>query len=303
MSTYNITIQKTSNENIIKFATDSFLTQATSYEFNSPEEAKLSPLASELFKLPFTKTVFISQNFIALEKKPIVDWDAIEDVLANLIQKYLQSGQNVISTSKQKVPITIYAESTPNPEVMKFVANKRLVEEGKYEFTNADEAAQAPIAKALFDFPYVSQVFITSNYISVSKFNVVSWEEVLHELRSFIKNYIENGNTILEAELLESNQATQTEMKDITEEEYNNLPADERKIVSLIKEFVEPAVNSDGGHIAFKAFIPETKTVQVVLHGACSGCPSSSYTLKSGIENILKKFMPGQVAHVEAING
>lgn len=300
MTTHNISIEKTSNEHIIKFATDVFLTQATSYEFNSAEEASVSPLASELFKLPFVKTIFISQNFIAMEKIPVVDWEMVQDVVAEVIEKYLNSGQKVISTAKQKTPITIYAESTPNPEVMKFVANKRLVPEGKYEFRNIEEATHAPLAKALFDFPFISQVFITSNYISISKYNVVSWEEVTLELREFIKNFIENGNSIIKAEAL---QDKQKEMKDITEEEYNSLGASERKIVSLIKEFVEPAVNSDGGHIAFQSFDREKKTVHVVLHGACSGCPSSTYTLKGGIENILKKFMPGEVAHVEAING
>lgn len=299
MMTYNISIEKTSNEHIIKFATDTFLTQAESYEFSNAEEAAISPLASELFKMPFVKTVFISQNFIALEKIPITDWDKVQEVIAEVIKKYLDSGQKVISTAKKIVPITIYAESTPNPEVMKFVANKRLVESGKYEFRNAEEAKHAPIAQALFGFPFISQVFITSNYISISKFNVISWEEVTLELREFIKKYIEEGNEVILAEAMEE----QSEMKDITEQEYNSLAEDERKIVSIIKEYIEPAVNSDGGHIAFKSFDRERKTVEVVLHGACSGCPSATHTLKGGIESILKKFMPNEVAHVEAYNG
>lgn len=300
MTTYNISIEKTSNEHIIKFATDTFLTQAQSYEFNNPEEAAVSPLASQLFQLPFVKTVFVSQNFIALEKIPITDWEKVQDVIAEVIKKYLDSGQKVISTAKKLVPITIYAESTPNPEVMKFVANKRLVESGKYEFRNAEEAINAPLAQVLFDFPFISQVFITSNYISISKFNVISWEEVILELREFIKSYLEKGNEVIKSEALELEQA---EMKDITEEQYNSLGEVERKIVSIIKEYIEPAVNSDGGHIAFKSFNPEKKTVEVVLHGACSGCPSAAHTLKGGIESILKKFMPNEVAHVEAFNG
>ena len=299
MTTYNISIEKTSNEHIIKFATDTFLTEAESYEFSNADEAAISPLASQLFKMPFVKTVFVSQNFIALEKLPITDWDSVQEVIAEVIRKYLDSGQKVISTAKKRVPITIYAESTPNPEVMKFVANKYLVESGKFEFQNAQEAKHAPIAQALFNFPFISQVFITSNYISISKFNVVSWEEVTLELREFIKNYIEEGNEIIKAEAIEE----QGEMKDITEQEYNSLADDERKIVSIIKEYIEPAVNSDGGHIAFKSFDRERKTVEVVLHGACSGCPSATHTLKGGIESILKKFMPKEVAHVEAYNG
>lgn len=300
MTTYNISIQETSNEHIIKFATDTFLTQAKSYEFNSAEEAAISPLASQLFKMPFVKTVFISQNFIALEKIPVTDWDKVQDILAQVIQKYLDSGQKVISTSKKLVPITIYAESTPNPEVMKFVANRLLVEEGIYEFLNTDNTENAPIAKALFDFPFISQVFITSNYISISKYNVVSWEEITLELREFIKNYIEKGNDII---LTDSSEQTQGEMKDISENQSKGLGETEQKIVSIIKEYIEPAVNNDGGHIAFKSFDREKKTVEVVLHGACSGCPSSSQTLKGGIQSILAKFMPNEVAHVVAHNG
>src|SRR5690625_6386919 len=142
---------------------------------------------------------------------------------------------------------------------MKFVANKYLVESGKFEFQNAQEAKHAPIAQALFNFPFISQVFITSNYISISKFNVVSWEEVTLELREFIKNYIEEGNEIIKAEAIEE----QGEMKDITEQEYNSLADDERKIVSIIKEYIEQAVNSDDRHIDFISFDRERKTVEV----------------------------------------
>lgn len=300
MTTYNISIQKTSNEHIIKFATDTFLTQAKSYEFKNAEEAAISPLASQLFKMPFVKTVFISQNFIALEKIPITDWDKVQDILAQVIQKYLDSGQKVISIAKQIVPTTIYVESTPNPEVMKFVANKRLVKEGMYEFQNADEAKHAPLAQALFNFPFISQVFITSNYISITKYNVIDWEEILIELREFIKNYIAEGKEILKTDL--SDQAKGS-MKDISDNQSKTLGETEQKIVSIIKEYIEPAVNKDGGHIAFKSFDREKKTVEVILHGACSGCPSASQTLKGGIQSILIKFMPNEVAHVVAHNG
>lgn len=300
MTTYNISIEETSNEHIIKFATDTFLTQAKSYEFKNAEEAAISPLASELFKMPFVKTIFISQNFIALEKLPVTDWDKVQDVLAQVIQKYLDSGQKVISTAKQIVPITIYVESTPNPEVMKFVANKRLVEEGMYEFRNVEEAKNAPLAQALFNFPFISQVFIASNYISITKYNVVEWEEINLEIREFIKDFIEKGNEILKTDPSEQ---VKGNMKDISDNQSETLGETEQKIVSIIKEYIEPAVNRDGGHIAFRSFDREKKTVEVVLHGACSGCPSSSQTLKGGIQSILMKFMPDEVAHVVAHNG
>lgn len=299
MTTHNISIEKTSNEHIIKFATDSFLTQAKSYEFNNAEEATISPLASQLFKMPFVKTVFVSQNFIALEKLPITDWEAVQEVLAEVIQKYLDSGQKVISLAKQELPTTFYAESTPNPEVMKFVANKRLVHEGKYEFRDAEEAKDVPLAKALFDFPYVSQVFITANYISITKYNVTEWEEIRLELQDFIRTYLDKNKDALQ--IKHSEQATG--VKDVSEVTSESLGETEQKIVAIIKEYIEPAVNKDGGHIAFKSFDREKKTVEVVLHGACSGCPSASQTLKGGIQSILVRFMPEEVAHVVAHNG
>ncbi|RMA65662.1 NifU family protein [Ulvibacter antarcticus] len=304
MPHFNITIQPTSNENIVKFVANSFLTQASSYEFKNIDDAKPSPLAQELFYLPFVKTVYISQNFVAIEKYDIVAWKDVEQEVADSITEFLNSGKLVIETTEvtKKVPVTVYAESTPNPIVMKFVANKPLVD-GTFEFKNIDDAEYAPLATALFSFPFVKEVFISANYVSIMKYNVAEWQEISIELREFIRTYIEDGKTILNDEMLQKKQETEAT---VTSEEHKK-PIEysdiDKEIMSILDEYVKPAVASDGGHIAFESFDTETKTVRVILQGACSGCPSSTITLKNGIETMLKDMLNGRVQNVEAING
>ncbi|MDT0555204.1 NifU family protein [Patiriisocius hiemis] len=301
MPDFNIEIQPTNNENIVKFIVSTFLTQAKSYEFSNIDEAKPSPLAQQLFHLPFVKTVYISQNFIAIEKYNIVNWEDVQNEVAESIDSYIQSGEAVIvdDTSTKKVPVTVYAESTPNPSVMKFVANKPLAT-GTFEFKNIDTTKNAPLARALFSFPFVKEVFISANYVSVMKYDIAEWNEISTEVRGFIKTYIEDGKEILNDAILsettskESNTATvaTTDLKDI-----------DREIISILDEYIKPAVAGDGGHIAFKSFNEDTKTVEVLLQGACSGCPSSTITLKNGIETMLKEMLQGRVQNVVAING
>jgi Fe-S cluster biogenesis protein NfuA len=304
MSHINISISPTNNENIVKFIANTFLTQANSYEFGNIEEAKPSPIAQQLFHLPFVKTIYISQNFIAIEKYNIVSWDMVQDEVATSIGEYLNSGESVITEKEapKKIPVTVYAESTPNPTVMKFVANKPLAD-GTFEFKSIDDTLNAPLAKELFSFPFVKEVFISANYVSIAKYNMAEWDEISMELREFVRSYIENGKPIL-------NDAILTEEKsntDISEEKNTSQKTDytniEQEIVAILDEYVKPAVASDGGNIAFDSFNEDTKTVRVVLQGACSGCPSSTITLKSGIETMLKDMLQGRVEHVEAING
>tara|TARA_B110000977_G_scaffold195393_1_gene273736 strand:+ start:461 stop:1378 length:918 start_codon:yes stop_codon:yes gene_type:complete len=305
MSSFNITVEHTSNENIVKFVTNSFLTQAKSFEFSNIDEAKSSPIAQQLFHLPFVKTVYISQNFIAIEKYNIVSWEDVQEEVAVSISDYISSGKEVISESEtsKKVPVTIYAESTPNPSVMKFVANKPLAD-GIFEFKNIDEAINAPLATALYSFPFVKEIFISANYVSVMKYNVAEWQEISMEIREFIRVYIEDGKPILNDEiLLKENQNKSSNISDdqaAKTEEYSDI---ENEIISILDEYIKPAVASDGGHIAFDSFDEPSKTVRVILQGACSGCPSSTITLKNGIETMLKEMLNGRVTTVEAING
>ena len=306
MSEINITVQLTNNENIVKFITNSFLTQAKSYEFTSIDTAKQSPIAQELFYLPFVKTIYISQNFIAIEKFSTdltqLKWEDVQNEVAVTIEKYLSAGKPVIEVPEEdeknpkKIPITIYAESTPNPEVLKFVANKSIANT-MYEFKTKSDATFAPLANELFNFPFVKEVFINNNYVSVTKQNGYEWQEFSNELRDFIKIYIESGKIIFKDEILQKEEQTNK----LTEErEYSDI---DKEIISILNEYVRPAVEADGGNIAFDSYIESTKTVKVILQGACSGCPSSTVTLKNGIEAMLTEMLNGKVTTVEAING
>ena len=301
MSQFNIEISQTSNPNILKFNADSFLTQSSSHEFKNIDDAKSSPLAQELFYLPFVKTVFISQNFIAIEKYDIVAWEDVQQEVAFSITEYLNSGKPAITetSSIKKNPTTVYAESTPNPSVMKFVANKTLVPKA-YEYKDSYEAVQSPLAKALFNFPFVKEVFINTNHISVMKFDVVEWEEITMEIREFIRKYLEDAKTIINEDLNSNSSGDSFSAIDSTVKVRSKI---ENKIIAILEEYVEPAVANDGGQIVLDSYNEETKIVKVILKGACSGCPSSTVTLKSGIETILKQMLPGEIASVEAING
>lgn len=306
MSQFNIEISETSNQNIVKFIVNTFLTRAISYEFKNIDEAKPSPLAQQLFYLPFVKTVYISQNFIAIEKYSIVEWKDVQKEVADSILEYLNAGKPVISETDapKKIPVSVYAESTPNPSVMKFVANKSLAT-GTFEFKNIDEAIHSPLAKALFNFPFVKEVFISANYVSVMKFNVAEWQEISMEIREFIRKFIEDGKPVLNDEIL--NKINTPEIGSSSEKATENntkLHTDiEKEIISILDEYVKPAVASDGGHILFDSYNVDTKTVKVILQGACSGCPSSTITLKNGIETMLKEMLHGQVDSVVAVNG
>ena len=304
MSQFNIEISNTSSPKIVKFIVNSFLTQSSSYEFNNVDEAKPSPLAQQLFYLPFVKTVFISQNFIAIEKYDIVEWEDVQQEVADSILEYLNTGNPVISEQPKvkKVPVSVYAETTPNPSVMKFVANKTLAT-GTFEFKSIDETAHSPLAKELFTFPFVKEVFISANYISVMIHSFVEWHDISSELREFIKKFLEEGKPVLNDEILNATNSNNSSTNNTSEENLKVYTELEKEIISILDEYVKPAVASDGGHIMFDSFNRETKTVKVILQGACSGCPSSTITLKNGIETMLKEMLRGQVQQVVAING
>ncbi|AUP78869.1 NifU family protein [Flavivirga eckloniae] len=301
MSTFKVSVQETSNNTIIKFELNQFITKHQSFEFNNIDEAKASPLAQQLFYLPFVKKVYISGNFVAVERFNIVEWTDVQDEVAQQIEAYLNDGGVVIEESEnttKKVPITVYAESTPNPATMKFVANKKIVT-SLFEFTSIDEAKLSPLATELFHFPFVKSVFIDENYVSITKYDMAEWQDITIQIREFIKNYIENGKDVVLPNAAETLQKTSTQLDD----NFEKLDDTSKQIINILEEYVKPAVASDGGNIQFISYDENTKAVSVMLQGACSGCPSSTYTLKSGIENMLKEMLPGKVDMVEAING
>lgn len=299
---FEIKIEPTSNPGIVKFEANYFLTQHTSYEFENIDQAKNAPLAQQLFYLPFVKRVFIAQNFVAIDKYDIVEWPDVQEEVAQQIKNYLNSGQPIIieteAETTKKVPITIYAESTPNPAVLKFVANKKLVTSG-HEFKNIDDAGEAPLVQELFHFPFVKEVYIDENYISIGKYDMADWNDITTEIRDFIRNYLEQGKEVLTANAV----VTKEEVKKQSDLDFESLDDVSKDIVNIIDEYIKPAVASDGGNILFDSYDPKSKGVKVILQGACSGCPSSTFTLKNGIENMLKEMLKDKVEYVEAING
>jgi len=204
-----------------------------------------------------------------------------------------------------KRPVNMYAESTPNPATMKFVADVMLVTDGNTaEYVNQQEAkGSSSLAEALFNFPFVSGVFIASNFIAITKTEALQWEYVSEELKAFVLDWLQNNEVIIE-NVPEEREVEVTEMGNT--EKVSSAPQiktdADKKIFELLEEFVRPAVESDGGAIDFQSFDEITGTVTVVLKGACSGCPSSTATLKGGIESLLKTHMP-EVQEVVALEG
>jgi Fe-S cluster biogenesis protein NfuA len=290
-------IEKTKIDTIIKLVTDDIIVEG-SYQYNNIDEAKESPLAQQLFYLPFIKRVFISANFIALERFSIVSWSDVENEVKEQIENFINSGGELVqNASAKKSPIEIYAEVTPNPHVLKFVANKLLVEQD-LEYKNIEEAKNSQLATELFNFPFVKEVFISENYVSITKFNVVEWNEITSEIRGFIRNFISDGKQIVQI----SSNYENLEEGEMIEENVEKLDEVSQRIIAILDEHIRPAVASDGGNIMFESYNSETQNVHVVLQGACSGCPSSTITLKNGIENMLKQLIPGKINEVVAVN-
>jgi Fe-S cluster biogenesis protein NfuA len=296
-----INIKGTQNPTIIKFEFPDFIAENQNFEFKNIDETKNSPLAQQLFYLPFVKTVYISGNFIAVERFSIVEWEDVQDAVAEQIEDYVNKGGKIVivdENAPKKQPITVYGETTPNPATLKFVVNK-LITKTAAEFKNIDETSLSPLAKDLFGFPYVKEIFMDENYISVTKYDLYDWNEITLELRTFIKGYIENGGTILDENYVFENPKTDKQQL----KNFDSLDTTSQQIINILEEYVKPAVQADGGNILFDSYDETEKRVKVVLQGACNGCPSSTFTLKSGIENMLKDMLNDKDIVVEAING
>jgi len=301
MQDVKITIQETTNDTIIKFNINQVLINGGSYEYNNIDEAKNAPLAQQLFYLPFVKKIFITANFIAIQRFDIIAWKDVQEEVKEQIENYLNDNGVVVEESQNanKEAIEVYAEVTPNPSVMKFGTNKSLTQTD-VEYKNIEEASKSsPLAFAIFNFSFVKEVFISDNYISVTKYDMVEWNDVFTEVRTFIREYLVAGKTIIK-ELPSENDAVS---KNNTKEPAPKLEGISAEIVAILDEYIKPAVASDGGNIAFRSYDETRKIVRVILQGACSGCPSSTATLKNGIENLLKEMLPNQINEVIAING
>jgi Fe-S cluster biogenesis protein NfuA len=181
--------------------------------------------------------------------------------------------------------ISIYTEMTPNPETMKFVANKLLYPGKSIDFQDEASAAPSPLATELFSFPFIRSVFIASNFVTLTKTNETEdWQDVIPSIKQFLKEYLEEGKPIVNEEELANRKSEST----------NEVSADDEDVVKRIKEllenYVKPAVEMDGGAIQFRSY--EDGKVNLMLQGSCSGCPSSMITLKAGIEGMMKRMIP-----------
>jgi Fe-S cluster biogenesis protein NfuA len=178
--------------------------------------------------------------------------------------------------------VSIYTEMTPNPETMKFVANKLLYPGKSIDFPEESVAGPSPLAKELFAFPFIRSVFIASNFVTLSKTPETNWDDVIPSVRQFLKEYLEEGRAVINEDQV------------VTPKDTNTVNADDTDVVVRIKEllenYVKPAVEMDGGAISFKGF--DNGTVTLMLQGSCSGCPSSMITLKTGIEGMMKRMIP-----------
>ena len=299
---FKINIKETQNPAIIKFEFPDFISYGSNFEFKNIDETANSPLARQLFYLPFVKSVYVSGNFVAVERFSIVEWVDVQDDVKKQIEDFVTNGGKVLieteTQTTKKIPVTVYGETTPNPSVLKFVANKSLTKTA-VEFKNIDEAKPSPLAVELFKLPYVKEVFIDENYVSITKFESYSWDEITIEVRTFIKQFIENGGTVIDESLIVETKAHEQQQ----DQYFDNLDVTSQQIINILEEYVKPAVQSDGGNITFENYDDDTKRVTVTLKGACSGCPSSTFTLKNGIENMLRQMLHNNDIVVEALNG
>ena len=178
--------------------------------------------------------------------------------------------------------MSIYTEMTPNPETMKFVANKLLYPGKSIDFPEENTAGPSPLAKELFAFPFIRSVFIASNFVTLTKTSETQWEEVIPTIREFLKQYLEDGKAVINEDQI------------VVKADTNTVHADDSDVVKRIKEllenYVKPAVEMDGGAISFKGY--DKGTVKLMMQGSCSGCPSYMITLKAGIEGMMKRMIP-----------
>ena len=293
MKKHIIKFKETSREEELEFYSNIFLSEKR-IEFIKIEETNEFPLIQQIFYLPFIKKVILNKHSVYIEKLNILKWEDVQEELCSQLEDFLNKGGLVSKNEIQKVsPVSIYAESTPNPNAMKFVANKKIVDD-IYEFKSIDETEDSPLAKSLFGFDFIKEVFFDFNFVSLIQKPGNNWNENVMDVREFIRSFIQDGNTIVFEDRIKNKIKTKSniEFDDISKE-----------IIKIIDENIKPAVASDGGNIMFESYDTNTQKVNVILQGACSGCPSSTVTLKSGIETMLKDMLPGKISEVVAVNG
>ncbi len=293
MEKHTIKFKETSREEELEFYSNIFLSEKR-IEFNKIEETLEFPLIQQIFYLPFIKKVTLNKHSVYIEKLNILKWEDVQEELCSQLEEFLNKGGLVSKNEIKKIsPVTVYAESTPNPNAMKFVVNKKIVD-NVFEFKSVDETNDSPLAKSLFGFDFVKEVFFDFNFVSLIQNPGNNWDDNVMDVREFIRSFIQDNNTLVFEDRIKNNIKTKSsvEFDDISKE-----------IIKIIDENIKPAVASDGGNILFESYDKNTQKVNVILQGACSGCPSSTVTLKSGIETMLKDMLPGKISEVNAVNG
>ena len=293
MEKHIIKFKETSREEELEFYSNIFLSEKR-IEFNKIEETIDFPLIQQIFYLPFIKKVTLNKHSVYIEKLNILKWNDVQEELCSQLEEFLNNGGLVSKNEIKKVsPVTVYAESTPNPNAMKFVVNKKIVD-NVFEFKSIDETIDSPLAKSLFGFDFVKEVFFDFNFVSLIQHPGNNWDENVMDIREFIRSFIQDNNTIVFEDRINNNVKTNSKV------EFDDIS---KEIIKIIDENIKPAVASDGGNILFESYDKNTQKVNVMLQGACSGCPSSTVTLKSGIETMLKDMLPGKISEVNAVNG
>ncbi len=289
-----IIIEPTANPKVMKFIAEYTLIPG-SLELDRTSDISEIPIAQELFNYPFVDKIFITANFVAVAKEDTVEWEHVAESLKNVIEDQLLENPRIYRQKKREA-YQVYAEMTPNPAVMKFVSDRGIVD-GFIEVKSREESSEVPLAKAIFDeFDYVKEVFISDNFVAVTKDDQFQWHEIMVAVRAFIAEFLQSGSEISKVEP----QKHESPVEKLINRDYTD---DEQKISDILTEYVAPAVEGDGGKISLMEYDADTKTAKMLLQGACSGCPSSTATLKGGIENLLKQFLPELVEKVEAVNG
>jgi len=294
MKQYKVKYKIDQNDKFAIFNLNDKLKIDKTIKFQSIEDANNFPLVQKLFYLPFVKVVELSNHAIKLERFDILKWDDVIDEVATEIENYLNSDDFDITLKNQTTKsVTLYAESTPNPDVMKFVSNKILAKK-IYDFKK-NKLTKIDLIDTLFKFDFINEIFINENYISITKIEDSEWNEKVSEIKELIKNYLNKKLNDFRNHLIKFN-------SDNKNKKIKSTDITSKKIIQILDEYVKPAVASDGGNILFDSYNKKNKVVNVILQGACSGCPSSTITLKNGIENILKEMLPGVVKNVIAVN-
>lgn len=288
-----VQIEKTENYKIIKFVTDYTLIPG-GVQLDRNSDLSQIPMAVELFKIPLIESIFITANFIAVEGNDPLELEKKSEEIRNLISDELLENPRVYRSTEKKQIFPIYAEMTPNPSVMKFVSTKMILD-GFLEVEKNQRNPEIPLAEEIFEqFDFLEKVFISDNFVAVTKNQDHPWHEVMNAVRSLIAEYLQNNGIVAKI----PPQKHESPVQKIIDREYSE---DEKIIADILAQHIAPAVENDGGKISLIDYDQSTKTAKMLLQGACAGCPSANATLKNGIENLLKQFVPELVEKVEAI--